>query len=191
MASSSRRYALLSRVLAAPATPLPPLAALLLLLLASSSGWSSRGVDLFPAASAEPLDAPSSILKAVDPATTLQCHRRIYSYRVSKTDSAGRKCWDYISVMSCWGRCDSNEISDWRFPFKKSFHPVCMHGDRMLYEVSLRHCDDGVEPGTERYTYYEAVSCTCSVCSSSKASCEGLRYRGQRSSLLYLQGGRV
>jgi len=31
---------------------------------------------------------------------------------VTKTDSAGRKCWDLVNVMSCWGRCDSNEVRD-------------------------------------------------------------------------------
>ena len=44
-------------------------------------------------------------------ASTLECHRRLYAYKVTKTDSAGRVCWDTISVMSCWGRCDSNEVS--------------------------------------------------------------------------------
>ncbi|KAG8240352.1 hypothetical protein J437_LFUL000827 [Ladona fulva] len=80
------------------------------------------------------------------------------------------------------------QISDWRFPYKKSYHPVCMHGERTLFEKILRNCDPGVEPGTERHSYYVANTCVCSVCSSSKASCEGLRYRGQRSSLLYHQG---
>jgi hypothetical protein len=44
-------------------------------------------------------------------ASTLECHRRLYAYKVTKTDSAGRICWDMINVMSCWGRCDSNEVS--------------------------------------------------------------------------------
>ena len=46
----------------------------------------------------------------IDPSSTLDCHRRVYSYKVSKTDSQGRQCWDTINVMSCWGRCDSNEV---------------------------------------------------------------------------------
>lgn len=44
-------------------------------------------------------------------ASTLECHRRMYAYKVTKTDSTGRICWDVINVMSCWGRCDSNEVS--------------------------------------------------------------------------------
>lgn len=44
-------------------------------------------------------------------ASTLECHKRVYNYKVTKSDSAGRVCWDIISVMSCWGRCDSNEVS--------------------------------------------------------------------------------
>ncbi|KAJ4449366.1 hypothetical protein ANN_00764 [Periplaneta americana] len=43
-------------------------------------------------------------------ASTLECHRRVYAQKVTKTDSAGRECWDVVKVMSCWGRCDSNEL---------------------------------------------------------------------------------
>ncbi|XP_065331831.1 thyrostimulin beta-5 subunit [Cloeon dipterum] len=117
----------------------------------------------------------------IDMSNTLGCHRRLYSYKVIQSDPAGRSCWDVVNVMSCWGRCDSNEISDWRFPYKRSFHPVCMHDDRRPMSVELKNCDADTLPGTERYVYYEAVSCRCSVCKSSEASCEGLRYRGQRS----------
>jgi len=118
---------------------------------------------------------------AVDPATTLDCHRRLYSYRVTKTDSTGKKCWDHVNVMSCWGRCDSNEIPDWRFPYKRSHHPVCLYGTRKANFAILTNCDADVELGTERYDYQEAETCVCTVCKSSEASCEGLRYRGIRS----------
>ncbi|XP_047002291.1 thyrostimulin beta-5 subunit [Schistocerca americana] len=118
---------------------------------------------------------------AMDPASTLECHRRLYTYKVTKTDADGRACWDVINVMSCWGRCDSNEISDWRFPYKRSFHPVCLHDARERRSVRLRNCEEGAAPGTERYEFLEAVSCRCAICRSSEASCEGLRYRGQRS----------
>jgi hypothetical protein len=46
----------------------------------------------------------------VDMANTLGCHRRLYRYKVTQSDSAGRSCWDNVNVMSCWGRCDSNEV---------------------------------------------------------------------------------
>lgn len=81
------------------------------------------------------------------------------------------------------------QISDWRFPYKRSFHPVCLHDDRTVASVTLQNCEEGVEPGTERYEYLEALSCRCMVCKSSEASCEGLRYRGQRSGP-FLGGGR-
>ncbi|XP_071543579.1 thyrostimulin beta-5 subunit [Panulirus ornatus] len=117
---------------------------------------------------------------AINPQSTLECHRREYSYKVHKTDDNGLVCWDYINVMSCWGRCDSNEIADWKFPYKRSHHPVCIHEETRLSEKTLRHCDEGAAPGTETYKYYEATRCSCSVCKSSEASCEGLRYRGAR-----------
>lgn len=47
----------------------------------------------------------------IDAAVTLKCHRRLYTYKVTKTDENGRQCWDTISVNACWGRCDSNEVS--------------------------------------------------------------------------------
>lgn len=40
----------------------------------------------------------------------LGCHLRLYTYRVEQTDSSGRICWDNVSAMSCWGRCDSREV---------------------------------------------------------------------------------
>uniref|UniRef100_A0A8D8YYU7 Glycoprotein hormone subunit beta domain-containing protein n=1 Tax=Cacopsylla melanoneura TaxID=428564 RepID=A0A8D8YYU7_9HEMI len=106
----------------------------------------------------------------------LDCHRRLDKYRVSQVDSLGRKCWDDIEVQSCAGRCDSNETSDWRFPYKRSHHPVCQHGARTPKTAILNNCEEGVMPGTEIYRYLEALSCKCSVCKSSEASCEGLRY---------------
>ncbi|XP_075225134.1 glycoprotein hormone beta 5 isoform X2 [Lycorma delicatula] len=112
---------------------------------------------------------------AFDPNSILGCHKRVYNSKVSKADSQGRTCWDTISVMSCWGRCDSREISDWRFPYKRSFHPVCLFDSRELATVTLSNCEEGVEPGTEFYQYLQAVSCRCLVCKSSEASCEGVR----------------
>ncbi len=41
---------------------------------------------------------------------TLECHRREYTFKATRTDLSGRQCWEYITVMSCWGRCDSGEV---------------------------------------------------------------------------------
>lgn len=46
----------------------------------------------------------------IDAAATLDCHRRLYTYRVTQADENGKQCWDTLSVLSCWGRCDSNEV---------------------------------------------------------------------------------
>lgn len=40
----------------------------------------------------------------------LDCNRKLYKFTVINTDSTGRRCSDEIEVMSCWGRCDSNEV---------------------------------------------------------------------------------
>lgn len=70
----------------------------------------------------------------------------------------------------------SSQISDFRFPFKRSHHPVCIHDVREPRLIILRNCMEGVEPGTERFEYLEAKRCSCRACRSSEASCEGLRY---------------
>ncbi|XP_037273677.2 glycoprotein hormone beta 5 [Rhipicephalus microplus] len=116
---------------------------------------------------------------AVDTLTTIECHRREYSFRATRTDGNGNRCWDDVTAMSCWGRCDSGEIADWRFPFKKSFHPVCTYGSRKLVRAQLRFCDpDDLDEGDElrAYEYYEALSCSCQVCDSTWTSCEGFRH---------------
>ncbi|CAH1403551.1 unnamed protein product [Nezara viridula] len=69
------------------------------------------------------------------------------------------------------------QISDWRFPYKRSHHPVCLHGAREQRTAVLQHCEEGAEPGTEVHQYLQATSCHCHVCRSSEASCQGLRYR--------------
>jgi hypothetical protein len=75
-------------------------------------------------------------------------------------------------VQSCWGRCDSNEISDWKFPYKKSHHPVCVHNGRMPAIATLRNCDPDVDDQTKQYKYMEAQSCICQTCMSLDTSCE-------------------
>lgn len=102
----------------------------------------------------------------------LGCHKRKYNFRVTQTDKNGRSCWDLVSVKSCWGRCDSNEISDYKFPFKRSYHPVCVFSGRVPSVATLRNCDPGVEPLTNQYHYMEATSCKCQTCSSADTSCE-------------------
>ncbi|XP_076314640.1 thyrostimulin beta-5 subunit-like [Tachypleus tridentatus] len=113
----------------------------------------------------------------INPQATLECHRREYTYTATRTDSRGRQCWDSLTVMSCWGRCDSGEIADWRFPFKKSFHPVCIHERKRLVKVILQHCDPDADPELRIFEYYEADTCACQICESSTASCESVPYR--------------
>ncbi|XP_035224889.1 thyrostimulin beta-5 subunit-like [Stegodyphus dumicola] len=110
----------------------------------------------------------------IDPETTLECHRREFTFRASQTDASGRQCWDHVTAMSCWGRCDSGEIGDWRFPFKRPFHPVCVHESRQIRYTLLENCDPGADISTAAYEYYEATSCACLKCDSSTTSCQGI-----------------
>lgn len=47
----------------------------------------------------------------INPHATLECHRREYTFKATNSDSSGKQCWEYITVLSCWGRCDSGEVS--------------------------------------------------------------------------------
>lgn len=84
-----------------------------------------------------------SAMEIVDSSNALDCNKKLYTVRVSNTDINGRTCFDEISVMSCWGRCDSNEVSyiviEYYYHFqcdiKKSLHtPMVMI---FLYIVHL------------------------------------------------------
>ncbi|XP_054169102.1 thyrostimulin beta-5 subunit-like [Oppia nitens] len=105
---------------------------------------------------------------------TLECHRREYTFKATRTDSSGRQCWEYITAMSCWGRCDSGEIADWRFPYKRSFHPVCIQDRTRIRRIRLKHCDPDSPPGLRYYEYKEALTCVCQSCHTSTVSCEGV-----------------
>ncbi|XP_074594674.1 glycoprotein hormone beta 5 [Brevipalpus obovatus] len=109
-------------------------------------------------------------------AKKIHCLRREFTYKAVKTDDFGRKCWQYITVKACWGRCDSLEIADYRFPYKKSYHPVCIHNRMQLKRIKLENCHPGVSDELRDYYYKDALSCKCSVCRSSLASCEGPPY---------------
>ncbi|XP_075149239.1 glycoprotein hormone beta 5 [Haematobia irritans] len=102
----------------------------------------------------------------------LGCHQKMLTYRVTQADSKGRECWDYVSVAACWGHCDSSEISDWKFPYKRSFHPVCVHATRQPAVAVLRNCHPEADEFARRYEYLEAVSCHCHTCSTMDTSCE-------------------
>lgn len=119
------------------------------------------------------------------------CHKRLYTYRVTReilsfnqqfsrcnifssteSDAKGNSCYDTISITACWGRCDSKEASDWKFPFKKSHHPVCMHSGRVRTSVMLRNCDPDAGLEARKYDYMEPVGCSCQTCSSADTWCE-------------------
>ncbi|XP_063701624.1 glycoprotein hormone beta-5 [Culicoides brevitarsis] len=107
------------------------------------------------------------------PTPNLGCELFEYEHAVEQVDSQGRKCWGKVLVNSCIGRCDSKEISDWKFPHKKAFHPVCLHAEKVLRTHNLPNCEENAEPGTNIYEYVEAKSCKCQICSPEKANCIG------------------
>lgn len=39
-----------------------------------------------------------------------KCKLRHYSHKAMQTDMNGRRCWDEVKMMSCWGYCLSYEV---------------------------------------------------------------------------------
>lgn len=131
------------------------------------------------------------------------CHLRSYYYEVKRelkfnencdrklcenlteSDDKGLSCWDTIEVKGCWGRCDSKEISDWKFPFKKSHHPVCIPAGRTKAHVMLKNCDADAGDDAKKYDYTEPTSCICQVCTSSDTSCEYPQQRGGKAQITF------
>lgn len=74
----------------------------------------------------------------VDPRLTLDCHRREYTYKASRTDFLGRQCWQYITVMSCWGRCDSGEVRRKQSLLRTCFSRLCY----IITEASMNKMKD-------------------------------------------------
>ena len=50
---------------------------------------------------------------------------------------------------------------------------MCVHGARELVKTQLRFCDPGVDEDLRDYEYFNALTCSCQICDSSKLSCEG------------------
>ncbi|GFS44086.1 thyrostimulin beta-5 subunit [Nephila pilipes] len=109
---------------------------------------------------------------SLDMEKTLECHPREFTYKATQTDENGLQCWGLVTATSCWGRCDTGEIGDWRFPYKRPFHSVCMHENREAHSTLLQNCDEGVNLDIVQYEYYEALSCACYLCDSSSTSCQ-------------------
>ncbi|OTF76583.1 hypothetical protein BLA29_006308 [Euroglyphus maynei] len=104
---------------------------------------------------------------------TLDCHERSFTFKAVRTDPVtGLQCRDYIRLLSCWGRCSSGEIADYRFPYKRSFHNVCIHDvvEKRLFE--LTDCDRGAPEYLRSYEAVVAKSCVCRRCETSMVNCE-------------------
>ncbi|BFZ07089.1 hypothetical protein BsWGS_10128 [Bradybaena similaris] len=119
------------------------------------------------------LMTPASL---IDPSTTLNCHMRIYQMQVTKPpvyDKDGRvvECSGWVTVNSCWGRCDSSEIGDYVMPYRISHHPVCTYTGRTSRIATISGCPDYPDP-TE--VVFDATGCECRLCNSDYTSCENL-----------------
>lgn len=117
-------------------------ALLLLPTLTTSLNLSSKSQGTRFVSSSSPSSYPSSRLnrtsksnQRIDPRSTLSCHRREYTFKAIQTDSMGRSCYQYITAMTCWGRCDSGEVS----LLSLSFFSSCsqLFGPSFLIHLSL------------------------------------------------------
>lgn len=105
-----------------------------------------------------------------------ECRTRKIILKAQRKNEFGQKCWDEIEMNICYGRCQSGEFADHSIPYKMSIGYSCMHENRIRREVVLRNCNiDGIpeDDPLRRYSYIDAGSCNCLICSRSDAQCVG------------------
>ena len=76
----------------------------------------------------------------------MSCIRRVHTIRVKQVDSQGRSCWDHVSSISCWGRCQTYEVKS--LPFASIRHSqfqliqltILMRNWRFLTGASRSRC---------------------------------------------------
>lgn len=118
---------------------------------------------------------------------SMSCNMRRFIYRATKTSRSGSQCTGLVMATICYGGCDTGEIADWVFPYKKSIHKVCQHGGRQRRRIRLSHCrtSSGEVPSPEElqdlaiYRYVDATSCVCKKCASADTACLGTMSRPQ------------
>lgn len=116
---------------------------------------------------------PTSIEKSHTTKDTFECNKRQYTFKAVKRDDLGNKCSGIIKATICYGSCDTGEIADWIFPFKKSIHKVCSHGQRVRRRVILPECTSNLDPSLREYHYVDARTCVCRKCDPAETTCLG------------------
>lgn len=115
------------------------------------------------------------------------CEKLPYTFNVEQFDDKGYRCQGSITVNACYGRCQSKEIADWKFPFKRAHHPVCMTSTGVAKVVTmLPNCDLEASMEARRYEYSEPLDCVCKMCTSINTSCESPHQLHNRAPLVKL-----
>lgn len=113
------------------------------------------------------------------------CEKRVYEFNVEQIDEKGFRCQGNIKVNACYGRCQSKEIADWKFPYKRAHHPVCMTSTGVAKVVTmLTNCDPEASMEARRYEYSEPLDCQCKMCTSINTSCESPHQLHNRASFV-------
>ncbi|KAJ8309408.1 hypothetical protein KUTeg_014282, partial [Tegillarca granosa] len=98
-----------------------------------------------------------TVSSAFNISTVIDCLVRQYTFKASNPftteDGIVLPCEDYVTVLSCWGRCDSN----YKIPYKISNHPVCTYGGKKSRVVTLRKCHPYHPDPT--FTVFDATHC--------------------------------
>nr|WLP00726.1 GPbeta5-2 [Galleria mellonella] len=59
-----------------------------------------------------------SIVLMAESSFSARCKLRKYTHEAIQTDLNGRRCWDDVKILGCWGYCLSHEVSI----FKRNYH---------------------------------------------------------------------
>lgn len=122
------------------------------------------------------MSAAAAAATEASDSNAMQCNMRVFTYRATKRDELGNECTGMVKAAICYGGCDTGEIADWLFPYKKSIHKVCQHGRRIKRRVLLDECNsDSIElmADLRQYYYVDALDCVCKKCTSVDTTCLG------------------
>ncbi|KAL5273104.1 gpb5 family protein [Megaselia abdita] len=104
------------------------------------------------------------------PFQSQECQKGMSLLRITKSDNRGRECCDYGNETSCISRCDSINISDYKYIYKKSLQKICEDIALQTAVAFLRNCHRDAGEEAKRYEYSEPVE--CQSCNSSDTEFE-------------------
>uniref|UniRef100_H3AFX8 Glycoprotein hormone beta-5 n=1 Tax=Latimeria chalumnae TaxID=7897 RepID=H3AFX8_LATCH len=105
------------------------------------------------------------LLSSITLHSFIGCAVREFTFIARKPGCKGLR----VKTDACWGRCETWEKPVLDPPYVDSYHRLCTYNRTRYVTIKLPDCQPSVSPF---FTYPEALSCDCSVCSTDNTECE-------------------